>query len=80
MFGSAVGAFGHDFSKQPSPLRRWIMTKGTAFGCRYSMLMYGVVWISKKKVIVDYSKWLGADWKFNAETSYKGAGTFVANH
>lgn len=80
MFGSSIGALGHDFSKQPSPLRRWIMTNGTAFGCRYSMLMYGVVWISKKKVIVDYSKWLGADWKFDAETSYKGAGTFVANH
>ncbi len=56
------------------------MTNGTAFGCRYSMLMYGVIWISKKRAFVDYTEWLGPDWKFNPETSYKGAGTFVANH
>ncbi len=56
------------------------MTNGTAIGCRGGMLAYGVIWISKKRVFVDYSKWLGPDWKFNPETSYKGAGTFVSNH
>jgi hypothetical protein len=45
MFGSAIGAVGHDFSKQPSALRRWIMTNGTAIGCRGGMLAYGVIWI-----------------------------------
>lgn len=56
------------------------MTNGTAIGCRGGMLAYGVIWISKKTVFVDYTKWLGPDWKFNPETSYKGAGTFVSNH
>ena len=44
------------------------------------MLSYGIIWCQKRRVEVDYTKWLGPDWKFDPKTSYEGAGTYVANH
>jgi 1-acyl-sn-glycerol-3-phosphate acyltransferase len=44
------------------------------------MLSYGIIWCQKRRVEVDYTKWLGPEWKFDPKTSYEGAGTYVANH
>ena len=36
----------------------------------------GLVFFSKKRTPVDYSKWLGPDWK----PTYEGAGIWISNH
>jgi len=43
-------------------------------------MMYGVVWVKKRKILSDYSKWLGPDWKIDPVTSFTGASTYVSNH
>jgi 1-acyl-sn-glycerol-3-phosphate acyltransferase len=43
------------------------------------MLMYGVVWVSKKDVSVDYSKYLGPEWDVK-NAKFSGAGILVSNH
>lgn len=50
------------------------------FGSRIPLLIGGVIWIKQSKVEKCYKKWLGPDWRFDAEKSYKGAGLYVANH
>lgn len=80
MIGCAFIAIGHKRSEKAGPIRRWLFSQVVAFGARGSMLMYGMIWCSKQKVKADYSDWLGPEWKLDSENSYKGAGTFVANH
>ena len=42
--------------------------------------MYGVVWVKRQKILSDYSKWLGPEWKIDEFASFKGASTYVSNH
>lgn len=51
-----------------------------AFACMMSLNAAGVMRCRKKKVEYCYKKWLGPDWKFDKNTSFKNAGTYVANH
>lgn len=76
----AIASIGHKRSELPGPIRTWIFRNGTRLGARMAMFIYGIVWLKKEQVSVDYAKWLGPEWKFDAETSFKGAGTYVGNH
>ena len=51
---------------------------GTHFVGRVGMAMFGCPWgsINEKKIKVDYSEYLGPDWK----PSFKNAGTIISNH
>lgn len=51
-----------------------------AITARFGLAMYGVPWITKKKILSDYSKWLGPNWKVDPALSFTGASTFVSNH
>jgi 1-acyl-sn-glycerol-3-phosphate acyltransferase len=44
---------------------------------RYAVfLIFNIIWITKDRPEVDYSEYLGKDWK----CEYKGASTLVCNH
>ncbi len=56
--------------------RRKLILNSTCFWMRFFMLFFGVYNISYKRPTVDYSKWLGPDWK----PVYDGATMYVCNH
>jgi hypothetical protein len=78
--GCALASIGHNRDQEPGPIRVWFFRNSVAVGARITLFFYGFIWLSKERTIVNYSKWLGPDYKFDARTSYKGAGTYVANH
>lgn len=80
MAGCTIGSIGHKRSQEPGVIRTWIFRNSTAWGARGALFAYGVIWLSKKKIVADYQKWLGPDWKLDKVKSFKGAGTYVNNH
>jgi hypothetical protein len=80
MIACAFVAIGHSRTQKPGAIRRWLFSRLIGLGGRGAMLSYGIFWCQKRKVEVDYTKWLGPEWKFDSKTSYEGAGTYVANH
>ena len=59
----AVITIGHPRSKKLGPIRQQMCALVVALTARFMLMMYGVPWIKKQKVLSDYSKWLGPDWK-----------------
>jgi hypothetical protein len=65
---------------QGTPVPKWrqkAVYYGTSPLFRLLIFVVGIVWVDKdNKKKVDYSKYLGPDWK----PTYKGAGIQVSNH
>ena len=77
LFLTKMIVLGQDINKPVGPTRRWLVIKVTAFLMRIFLLLYGICrWKARRASKVDYSKWLGPDWK----PKYDGAGMFVSNH
>ena len=68
--------FGQDKNAPMHPVRYYLMTSLTAVVLRIFLYSQGVIFLKKERPVVDYSKWLGPDWK----PTYEGAGVYVANH
>ncbi len=61
------------------PLKKWqrfALRYASMFTSRVLMLGATVVWVSKKKLKYDYSKYLGPDWKM----TFDNPSTIVENH
>lgn len=78
--GCLIGTIGLKADEMPGPFRQSWLSWSLWIGSRASLLAQGVSWISVDKVPVDYKKWLGPSWKFDAHKSYEGAGIYVSNH
>jgi len=59
----AVITLGHPRSQKLGPMRQQLCALVVALTARFGLLMYGIPWITKSKVLSDYSKWLGPDWR-----------------
>ena len=59
-----------------SPWRNRIVRASLKVASRMCLLIYGMVWVQKKRVSVDYSSYLGPTWN----PKFDGAGTYVCNH
>ena len=68
--------FGQDKNVPLHPIRYRLMIPLIGFFCRLFLISQGVIFFKKIRPTIDYSKWLGPDWK----PSYDGAGIYVANH
>ena len=66
---------GADFNNL-GPLRRKLILKSTCLWMRMFLPCFGVYKTSYVRPKVDYSKWLGPDWKAN----YEGTTMYVCNH
>lgn len=80
MIVCALITLGHNKSERLGPVRQKMCAIVVAITARTMLTCYGVPWISKKKVLSDYSKWFGPEWKLNPATSFTGASTYVSNH
>jgi 1-acyl-sn-glycerol-3-phosphate acyltransferase len=62
---------------QPVSKRTYRIVTGLSRNCiRYLVFVFGCVWYRNERPLVDYSHWLGPDWK----PSYEGAGVQISNH
>jgi len=71
-----ICCIGHDWI---SPIEKWramLIFKSTAWMFRTLIWFIGVTWVTKERKKVDYSKYLGKDWK----PTYEGHGIQISNH
>ena len=68
--------FGQDKNKTAHPLRYKILTKWCILWDWIVLTAWGMVSCKLERKNVDYTEWLGPDWK----PKYEGAGLYVANH
>lgn len=65
--------------KEGTPYKKWQLYLTQFIGVWGSGLLikiFGYYWSTSKQVKVDYSKWLGSDYKY----VYNGAGIYICNH
>lgn len=67
---------GHKSGEPLHPLRRILTKTPGQYLPRLLIFIAGVVWIGIERPKVDYSKYLGPDWK----PTYTGTSTFISNH
>ena len=68
----SIGANIDDLSEN----RRWLILQNTYLCMKVFIRIIGVSSVSTRRPSVDYSKWLGPDWK----PTYDGATMLVSNH
>ena len=71
-----VICFGVDMQQRLSPTRKMLVFEMGVLQCKMINVFLGFVWWTSSRPKVDYSKWLGPDWK----PSYEGAGMYISNH
>ena len=67
---------GHKRGTPMHPIRRFLIKKNGQIAARLAMLMSGIFHIKVERPDIDYSKYLGPDWK----KSYEGESTIIVNH
>lgn len=74
-----AGLFYKGEGKPYDPISFFFVRWSFVIICRINLLMFGCFWMDYRKVYVDYSKYLGPDWK-NKEVTYGKAGIVCSNH
>lgn len=69
-------SIGTSEKEEPAKWRDMLVNLILPYASRLHSLASGVLWVELKYVNVDYSEYLGPDWK----PSFEGAGIQVANH
>lgn len=67
---------GHVAGQPLHPLRRILTKKPGQYLPRLLIFFSNIWWIKVERPVVDYSKFLGPDWK----PTYEGTSTYVVNH
>ena len=75
LIGCIIMAIGADIENL-SETRKWMFRKWTILSMRCVGFGFGAPWWKRSYMKVDYSKWLGPDWK----PTYDGATMVVSNH
>ena len=73
--GTTIISIGADINNL-TETRKWVIIEWTVLCMRVFGWMWGVPYWSYSKPKVDYSKWLGPDWK----PTYDGHTMIVSNH
>jgi hypothetical protein len=70
---------GQNRDEPLSSLRTTMMTYNVRLCAKINMVMLGCIFIDLKDVYVDYSEYLGPEWK-KQKVQYGNAGSTVVNH